>query len=147
MNQFISVNSIRRAMLPSAGAAGQTAVNSDIIDTADAEGVAFLVQMGAITAGGVQSLRLVHGDAANLSDAADVAGSNQTIAVASANTLFYVDVRKPTKRYVRLIVSRATQDSTVQSIAAIVYGARSQNPAQGANVSGEAHVSPVSGTA
>lgn len=147
MNQFTSVNSIRRAMLPSAGVAGQTTINSDIIDVSDASGVAFIVQMGAITNGGVQSLKLVHGDTANLSDATDVAGSNQTIAVADAEKVFYVDVAKPTKRYVRLVVSRSVQNSAVEAILAVLYGVKSQAPAQGANVLGEAFVAPVSGTA
>lgn len=147
MNQLISSTSIRQAITPTAGVAGTSAINSSVIDTANAEGVLFVVTFGAITSGAVTSIKVQHGDAANLSDAADVVGTSQTIADTDDDKVFYVDVRKPLKRYVRLVVSRATQNAVVASANAHVYGLRSQPVTHGTNVSGEAHAYPAAGTA
>lgn len=103
--------------------------------------------MGAIVSGAATSLKLQHGDAADLSDAADLAGTAQTIADDADEKIFYVDFSKPRKRYVRLYVARATQNATVASAVAVVYGAKSAPTSQPTGVSGETHVAPAAGTA
>lgn len=146
MNQLIPNVSIVQCVTVAAGAAGTTAINGSVIDFASAEGALIVVQVGAITAGGVQSIKFQHGDAANLSDAADVAGTSQTIADDDDGEVFYIDIRRPVKRYGRLVISRATQASAFSAVA-ILYGLRGCPVTQPAGVTGEKHVSPAAGTA
>jgi hypothetical protein len=58
-----------------------------------------------------------------------------------------VDLFRPLKRYVRVVVSRATQNATIGSANYIQYDARTEPVAHAAKVGGETFVSPASGTA
>jgi hypothetical protein len=114
---------------------------------AGAAGALFIVRMGAITAGAATSIKVQHGAASDLSDATDVAGTAQTIADDDDGKIFYVDFSRPTKRYARLVVSRATQAATVADAVAVVYGVNNAPTTQPTGVSGETHVAKASGTA
>ncbi len=114
---------ITKVKAPSA--AGQTEVNSDIVDLQDYEGVVFVTSAGAITTGGAQSIKVEHGDASNLSDKEDVSGLAITIADDDDSQSFELDYRKA-KRYARATILRATQDSAFGEIYAICYGAHLQ---------------------
>jgi hypothetical protein len=116
------------------------------------EGVVFLVTFGAITAGGVQSIKAQQGNSSsgptNLGDAQDLAGTGIAVADDEDNTTFALEIHKPTDRYVRPVVSRATQDSVVTAITAIRYGAHKAPVAAGSGITdSESHVSPAEGTA
>lgn len=129
-----------------AGAAAQTAITSSAVDTAGYEGVLFLVGFGAITAGGAQSIKVQQSsDDGGSDDYSDIEGTNQTVADDADNTSFRVDIHRPTKRYLKLIVSRATQNSTVGAIYALKYGARNRPVAS--QLTGEAFTAPIEGTA
>ena len=147
MNQLITGLSISSAITPTAGVAGTSAINGSVIDTANAEGVLFLVRLGAITTGAVTSIKVQHGNVSNLSDAADVAGTRQTIADTADDSIVYVDFKHPSKRYVRLVVSRATQNAVIASAEAVLYGVRSQPVTQPAGTVGESFSDAVTGTA
>lgn len=129
-----------------AGAAGTSAINGSVIDFADALGALIVVQTGAIVSGAATSIKFQHGDAANLSDAADVLGTAQTIADTDDDKVFFIDVKQPVKRYGRLVVSRATQNATVSAVA-YVYGNRSKPVTQATGVAGEEHLGAIAGTA
>jgi hypothetical protein len=129
---------------PTAGLAASTAISGSIIDTAGFNGVLFCVQFGAIVTGAATSFKVEHSDASDMSGNADILGTSQTVADSDDNKVFYVDIRKPVKRYVRLLVSRATQNATVSAVA-LVYGPNDAPFTQTAT--GETHSSPVSGTA
>lgn len=138
---------ISQAITPTNGAAGATDINGAIFDMQDFEGNLIEVIFGAITAGAATSIKVQHGDAANLSDAADLEGTSQTIADTDDDKVFYIDLVKPTKRYGRLVVKRATQNAVVQSATYHQYGAKKTPVVHGTNVAGETHVSPAAGTA
>ena len=146
MKQLINNSKLVSCVTPTAGAAGTSAINGSVIDLADAEGVLIAVQTGAIVSGAVTSIKFQHGDASNLSDAADVEGTAQTIADTDDDKVFYINLNRLTKRYGRLVVSRATQNATVSAVA-VVYGVRNGPIAQGSGVSGESFTSPAAGTA
>jgi hypothetical protein len=129
MNQLTNITKYTSAVSVTAGAAGATAVNGDIIDTAGFEGAAFLVQVGAVVAGAVTSVKLTGSAAADMSGAADIAGLSLTIADTDDGGIKVLDYRRPAYRYLRLVVSRATQNATVTAIAAL-YGARDAVVAQ-----------------
>lgn len=147
MSQITQNIIISSAVTPTAGAAAQTAINGSIVDLAGCAGVLFIVRMGAITSGAVTSIKVQHGDAAALGDAADVLGTSQTIADDDDGEIFYIDLSHPTKRYARIVVSRATQDAVVASAEAIVYGVPVAPTTQPTGTNGEVHVGKASGTA
>jgi hypothetical protein len=113
---------IKVEKVEAATAAGTTAIESAIVDLSEYEGVAFVVSAGAITSGGVQSIKVEVGDDSALSDAAD---SGVAIAVADDDDSqsFLLDYAKSGKRYARCTISRATQNSAWGEIYALRYGA------------------------
>jgi hypothetical protein len=128
-------------------AAGATAVNSDIIDMAGYEGVRFILAMGAITAGAATSAKVQQNTANSGTGMADLEGSLQTIADDDDNQIFVFDVYRPRERYLRLAISRATQNSAVDGLVVEYYGGRKQPPTEPATTTTEKHSSPAEGTA
>lgn len=146
MNQLIKNSKLLSCVTVAAGAAGSSAITGSTLDLANAEGVLIIAQTGPIVSGATTSIKFQHGDLSDMSDAADVEGTSQTIADDDDNEIFYLEIRKPVKRYGRLYVSRATQNATIAA-AALVYGQRSAPITQATGVNGEVAVSPASGTA
>ena len=144
----LSKNSkIVQIISPTEGAAGSTAINGTVVDTQGFRGVLVVATMGAITTGAATSLKVQQGTDGTMSDAADLAGTSQTIADDADGKVFYADVKNPAKRYVRLVVSRATQNAVVASAVAILYDPTDAPTTHGTGVSGEAFVGPAEGTA
>lgn len=138
---------ISQVITVTAGAAGATAINGAVIDMQGYEGVTFIIQLGAIVAGAVTSAKVQQDTVVGMGSAADLAGTNITIADSDDEKTIYIDVLKPTERFLRLVVSRATQNATLSAIA-IQYGARKQPTTHQATVIvGESHISPAEGTA
>lgn len=131
------------------GAAGQTVITGAPVDTAGYDGVCYIVPLGPITANAVTSLKVQQAadSGGSPDDFTDLAGTNQAIADDADNTVRYVDIRNPGKRYVKLVISRATQNATVGGVVAVLYRASWAPVTQGTNVSGERHNAPVEGTA
>lgn len=138
---------ITQAITPTNGAAGTADINGVIIDMLGWIGVLIRVTMGPITTGAVTSIKAQQGQASDMSDAADLAGSGQTIADDADERIFYIDVYRPTERYLRLVVDRGTQNAVVTSAEYIQYGPRKAPSTHGTFVSGETHYSPAEGTA
>jgi hypothetical protein len=138
---------IEPVITPTAGAAGTTTINGAVVDTADCDGVLFIVTFGAILAGAVTAIRVQQGQQANLADAADLAGSGQSVPDTADDRTYYVDVHRPRERYLRLVVTRGTANATVASAVAVKYGLRRLPASQPATVAGELHVSPAEGAA
>jgi hypothetical protein len=110
-----------------AGAAGTSAITSSAVDMAGYLGCLFIVTIGAIVTGGVQSIKLQQSsDDAAADDYSDIADTSQTVADDADNTTFLIDIRNPQKRYLKLVVSRATQNATVGGVIAIPYGKKSR---------------------
>lgn len=138
---------VSQAITPTNGAAGTSDINGATLDMSGFEGVLMIVTMGAITANAVTSIKAQQGAASDLSDAADLLGTAQTIADDDDEQVFYIDLYRPAERYVRVVVDRATQNAVVASAEYIQYGARKEPTTHGSGVSGETHVSPAEGTA
>ncbi len=131
------------------GAAGQTTLTSEGIDTRDFESCLVRVAFGAIVGGAATSIKLQQSDDDGSTDGySDIAGTAQTVADTDDNKIFQIDVHKPGKRWLTLIVLRATQDSTVDFIEAIAYNPLNAAPAAHATVGGtETFNTPAEGTA
>lgn len=129
-------------------AAGTSDLNSDVVDMAGFEGVRFIIGFGAITSGAVTSIKVQQGQASNLSDAADLAGSAITVADTDDNKLAISEIYRPQERYVRLVTDRGTQNAVIDFLIAELYGARKKPITQDATViSAEIANSPAEGTA
>lgn len=145
---FSTANKITVAVAPAAGVAATTDINGATLDMSDYEGVIAIVSFGAITAGAVTSIKAQRGEASDLADAADIAGSAQTIADSDDEKTFYIDIYRPKERYVRLVVDRGTLNAVVASAIYVQYGSRVRPvAAHGTGVAGERHTDAVEGTA
>jgi hypothetical protein len=98
--------------------AATSAVNGAIIDTAGYEGVLFVVRLGTPNAG--NTIRLQQSAASNFASPDELAGA--TVA-SGAKNIVWIQVRRPAKRYVRVVVTRAVS-TTVDWGVAMLFGAR-----------------------
>ena len=146
-NQLSSLTAFYSAITPTAGAAGTSTITGSTIDSANAQGVLFVVRMGTVVSGAVTSFKVQHSDTTTSGDFVDVAGTSQTIADTDDDGIFVSDIKKPAKRYVRVVISRATQNATVASAEALVYGLRSLPFSQPSGTKLESFGTPASGTA
>ncbi len=138
------------AITPTAGAAAATAVNGAILDmqTYESDRLLIVVSFGAIVTGAATSIKVQTDDAVGFSSPLDITGSSQTVADDKDDTIFMVDVINPPERFVRVSVSRGTQNATLSAIY-IIYGVRNKPVTQiAASVSGlEVHRDKPTGTA
>jgi len=138
---------LTQAVTVTDGAAGSTNINGATLDMSGAEGVQMIVQFGVIVASGVQSIKAQQGDQSDGSDMSDLLGTGQTVADTDDEKTFYIDLYRPEKRFVRLVVLRATQNATLSAIYQ-QYGAMKKPVTHEATVIvGEQHSSPAEGTA
>jgi hypothetical protein len=139
---------ISQAITPTAGAAGTSAVNGAACDmgsgaTPNYDGVLAIVPLGAIVSGGSGSVKAQQDNDSAFGAAADLDGSEVTFTDAGANTAIYVDIKSPTKRYVRVVVTRTAQNVTVGGATYLQYHGRRNPSTHGAGVSGIALLSPA----
>ncbi len=113
MKNIVQNMVISSAITPTVGAAGQTLLEGSIIDMSSFNAVLAHIRLGAIVATGTIELKLEHGDASDLADAADVKDSAVDIVAADAEEIVDIDMVVPTKRYVRLVATRAVANSTL----------------------------------
>jgi hypothetical protein len=129
-------------------AAGTAAVTSDPVDTSGFACCTFVLGFGAIVTGGVQSMKVQQGAASNMSDGADLTGSAQTVADTDDSKCVVSEIVFPQERYLRVITSRATQNSTIDFLLAILSGPGSRPVTSDTTVLGrEVASSPIEGTA
>lgn len=133
------------AITTTAGAAGASAINGATVDMLGYAGVLITVTFGAIVTGAVTSVKVQQDNDPAMGTAADLLGSGQTVLDSADDTLVMIDIAKPTKRYIRLVVSRATQNATVGAANYLLYGGRTRPATQTAAI--ERFVSPAEGTA
>lgn len=152
MHGFLSENcKISQLSTVTAGAAATSAITSSALNMAGFDGVMFIVSLGTIVTGAVTSIKIQQSsDDGSSDDYSDVSGTGQTIADTADDTTIFSDVIRPGKQYLKLLVSRGTQNATVGSIIAIQYAKRSKSQSgmtHGGSVSGEQAFTPAEGTA
>jgi len=130
-------------------AAGTTDINSSVVDMSGYEGVLFMVLFGTITDTAVTSTKAQQGAQADLSDAADLAGTGVTVEDTADNQVAWLDIYRPRERYVRCVVDRGTANAVVDGIIAIQYGPMGKPTSHDSStvLGGEVHASPDEGTA
>ena len=120
-----------------------------ILDMQGFAGVLIIVKFATIAAEAVTSVKAQQGAAANMSDAADLAGTAIAVADDDDNQVFVIDVEHPTERYIRLFVDKDATNAAAESAIYLRYGPDYKpvvNTVANA-VTSEAHVLPVEGTA
>lgn len=140
---------IESAITPTDGAANTTDIDGSTVDMANFRGVLAVVRMGAITAGAVTSIKWQQGNASNMSDAEDLAGTAIAIADDDDEQIFATCLVDPEDRYVRIVVDRDTQNAVVADAQYIKFGSRTMPTTISVDdlVTFERHVTPVEGTA
>lgn len=129
-----------KVVLAKAGAVSAgTAVDSDVIDTANYEGVAFFGSIATHNA--ANTIKVQQGDESNLSDATDLVGTATAAGTNGHSPL--IDVYRPTKRYVRAVITRSGANTITGDLYAILYGARKVPVAQGATIAPTFVISPA----
>lgn len=122
---FLSQNAQVAYAVGSYGA-GTSTVQGYVTDMSGYDNVMYILNLGTVTSGGNVTLRVEGSDASNGSSNTTLANTGVNVDPVS-NTTIVIDVIKPSNRYVFPLVVRATQNSVVNSITAIKYGARTVN--------------------
>ena len=145
----MSINLLKHGKFDSvlaAVAAGTSNQSSSSIDMVGFESAVFVCSWGAIVNGGVQSCKIQ--TSTNDSNFADLLGTNLAVADGDDGLLTIIEIVEPAERYLRMIVARATQNSTINQVIAYRHGSSVEPKTQGATVQGnEIHFSPPRGTA
>lgn len=117
-----------------AQAAGVTTINGNGIDTAGFDGVCFVAHIGTLTAGQVTFMKVQMSNDNGVADAyADYGGTGGKcgpMADGDSNKCLVLDVFQPTKRWVRPVIVRGTQNAVIDSVVTILYRAMKQAPVQ-----------------
>lgn len=132
-----------------ATAAGTSDVNCALIATAGFEAINADVCFGAIVAGAVTGCHWQGGNKSDGTDQADLAGTELSITDAQDGLMLTTDLIKPVWEYVRLVVDRATQNATLDSVVYTQYRSPKKVPTthDATTVAGKkVSISPAAGT-
>ena len=145
---FTEVVKITQAITVLEGAAAATDLTGATLDMAGFDGGCCVVQFGPIVANAVTSIKLQQSadTGGSPDDFSDVLGTSQTVADSADNTVFVIDFKRVTKRYVKVIVSRATQNATAAAIY-YQYMGRTRPVTQPAGINVERFNAAIEGTA
>lgn len=130
-------------------ASGSADRNGATLDMKGFEGVLMVTKFAVIAAGAVTSIKAQQGAESDLSDAADLAGTGQTVAADDDNQIFAIDLFRPLERYVRIVVDKDGANAAAEDAIYIQYGAGSRPTvfAVADAVNLEQFESPAEGTA
>lgn len=129
-------------------ASGTSDRNGATLDMQGWDGVLMVATFAAIAAGAVTSIKAQQGAAANLSDAADLSGTAQSVAADDDDELKFIDIWQPRERYVRIVVDKDAANACAESVLYMQYkGKIAPTAAHGAGIEGESHLAPAEGTA
>lgn len=128
-------------------ASGTADRNGATLDMKGWDGVLMIATFATIAVGAVTSIKAQQGAASNLSDAADLAGSSQTVAADDDDEIKYIDLYQPRERYVRLVVDKDAANACAESVMYVQYKGKLLPSTHATGVEGEAHLSPAEGTA
>lgn len=122
--QLLKELKVTQAITPTAGAAGTTDIEGATLDMANFLGFLAEVTFGAITANAVTGITIEQSDSSDMSSPETLTALTQVVADDDDGQTYVLDVFKPTKRYCRVHVDRATQNAVVASATYFQYGPR-----------------------
>lgn len=147
--QFNLTDNVKCTRINNAAAAATTDVTSSALYMAGWDRVTFMVPFGTITSGAVTSVKVQQSDDDGSTDAySDLEGSSVTVPDTASNKVVFIEVVRPAKPYLKVIVDRGTQNAVVDGIFAFQHGAGATPFTQSTTlVTPEIHVTPAEGTA
>ncbi len=104
--------------------AAQSTITSTEVNMTGFEGCLFIIHMGTITSGAATTTYVRQDTVTGMGTGAQIAGTVHTIADDEDDTVWLIDVYRPREQFLDVQVTRTTQNSVIQSITAIQYGAR-----------------------
>ena len=111
-----------------AAAAAQSLLTGDIVDMQSFDAVTFIAFLGDVLDTAVLTLQAQQGDQSDGSDATNLPGVLATFtadATSADNNMLAVEIARPTKRFLRVTLTRATANAAVDGIVAV-----QSNPAE-----------------
>lgn len=141
-------NSVTKRVM-NAVAAGTSAQNSSSVDMSDADAVKFTALFGTLTSTAVTSIKAQQSsDNGSADDFTDIEGSSVSIPDTDSNKAAILEIVRPTKQYVRLVISRGTANAVIDGVIAEKFHTRKSPTTQDATVSGSKSLAgPAEGTA
>lgn len=130
-------------------AEGSTDRAGAVLDMAGWDGVIAILQVGDITSGAVTTMKWQQGTDDTVSDAADLADTSITIADNDDNQTFWSELIRPSERYVRIYLDKATQNCE-ETVIYIQFMKKGKFPVDNNvddTITGEVHIEPEEGTA
>ena len=150
MSNLLTDVEIRKVLNYTAASQGTT--DATIVDMAGYDEVTFICALGAVVNNGVVTFRIGQADTNDTSDmvvstATSGAITSDGTTIALSNKCLILTVTKPKYRYLEAQVVKATQDTTIDSVIAILSkpsASKGRPTVQGATVYSSAiHASPV----
>ncbi len=120
------------------------------LDMAGFEGVMMVVKFAAIAAGAATTIKMQQSDDNGVADGySDLEGTGIAIAADDDDQVFIIDLVKPQKRWVRVVVDKDAANATNECALYLQYDARDLPVVQTVanEVTFERHVSPAEGVA
>lgn len=129
--------------------AGTTTITPSAgIDMQGFNSALFLILFGALTDTTVPSVKVQQSDDDGVADGySDLEGTSYAITDADDNKIVAVEVIRPTKRYLKVIVTRATANAVLDGIVCVQSNAIGPLPITQTTLGNEVHVTPAEGTA
>lgn len=121
--------------------------NGATLDMKGYDGVLVVVHFATIATSAVTTIKMQQGEESDLSDAADLEGTGQSVADDDDNEHYYIDLYQPTDRYVRLVVDKNAVNNSAESATYIQYRGTYNPTTHATGVTGEFHLTPAEGTA
>jgi hypothetical protein len=131
-----------------AAAGTSTITPSAGVDMQGFNSAMFLVLLGALTDTTVPSIKIQQSDDDGVADGySDLEGTAYAVTDADDNKVIAVEIIRPTKRYLKLILARATANAVLDGIVAILGNPIGPLPITQTTLGNEVHVTPAEGTA
>jgi hypothetical protein len=121
--------------------------NGATLDMKGFDGVLVVVHFATIATSAVTTIKMQQGEESDLSDAADLEGTGQSVADDDDNEHYYIDLYQPTDRYVRVVVDKNAVNNSAESATYIQYRGTYNPTTHATGVTGEFHLTPAEGTA
>jgi hypothetical protein len=96
-------------------------ITGTAVDTLGWDGILIIASFGVLTSTAVTTFKVQGGSVSDGSDAADIAGTAQSVADDQDGKLVACDIYRPMQRYIRPAIVRLTANAVINNAIAILY--------------------------
>ena len=122
------IDNIKISRIEDGAVAGVTTLTSDVVDMQNFDGLVFLAALGDVLDTGVNVLQAQHSDVGDGSGMNDIAASVVSFTAGASdadNKLMLLEIARPTKRFLRVTLTRTVANTVLDGIFAF-----QSNPAE-----------------